>query len=275
MPSSVASHVRTSRARAGATASLVDDQDCGLSICGLCSKCDPLGFSLRTSLRSEVEAATLFSVAWKMRATPAGRSWLVLETSARRTSDSESSSQQGWPTPTVAEAGKIPNRPNYGQVGLSNHPAIVGPPQRERLTKSRTGVSQWTTPQAQDAKQDSFPPSSRDRDLLSSEVARTIWPTPTASDMKASGSRNTANSNAHPGVSLTDAVNRDDGAGRRDRMKNSMNGKSPAWSTPRSQDEYEREQASYCGRLNHRWVAQLMGFHPQWCDVNPDCDDTP
>jgi len=143
-------------------------------------------------------------------------------------------------------------------------------------------VSQWTTPQAQ--------------------VARTIWPTPTASDMKASGSRNTVNSKAHPGVSLTDAVNRDDGSGRRDRMKISTNGKSPVWSTPRSQDEYERrnqktqdrimleggdrtlptqvefmgrEQTGYCGRLNHRWVAQLMGFHPQWCDVNPDCDDTP
>jgi len=43
---------------------------------------------------------------------------------------------KGWPTPTVAEAGKIPNCANYGQVGLSNHPAIVGEVTREKKVKS-------------------------------------------------------------------------------------------------------------------------------------------
>jgi hypothetical protein len=41
-----------------------------------------------------------------------------------------------------------------------------------------------------------------------------LLPTPTHGDAKASGSRNTAQSNAHPGVSLTDWVNQDGGAGR-------------------------------------------------------------
>ena len=44
-----------------------------------------------------------------------------------------------WPTPTVAEAGKISNRANHGQTGLSNHPAIQGTPDREKLEKSRFG----------------------------------------------------------------------------------------------------------------------------------------
>lgn len=40
-----------------------------------------------------------------------------------------------WPTPTVAEAGKIPNQANYGQKALSNHPAIVGLPNRAKTKK--------------------------------------------------------------------------------------------------------------------------------------------
>jgi len=41
------------------------------------------------------------------------------------------------------------------------------------------------------------------------------WPTPTSGDAKSSGSRNTPTSQAHFGVSLTDAVRGDAGAGRR------------------------------------------------------------
>ena len=41
------------------------------------------------------------------------------------------------------------------------------------------------------------------------------WPTPTAGDAKGSGSRNTATSKAHAGISLTDAVRGDGGKGRR------------------------------------------------------------
>jgi len=41
-----------------------------------------------------------------------------------------------------------------------------------------------------------------------------LWPTPTVGDSRSSGSRNTANSKAHPGVSLTDAVRGDAGTGR-------------------------------------------------------------
>jgi len=42
-----------------------------------------------------------------------------------------------WPTPATADGGKIGNQPNFGQVCLSNHPAIVGVPSRDKLEKSR------------------------------------------------------------------------------------------------------------------------------------------
>lgn len=41
-----------------------------------------------------------------------------------------------WPTPTVAEATKIPATANYGQIGLNNHPRIRGLPTRGKLVKS-------------------------------------------------------------------------------------------------------------------------------------------
>jgi len=55
-----------------------------------------------------------------------------------------------WPTPTVAEAGKISNKPNYGQKGLSNHPSIVGETIREKGKKDRKGEKSWPTPQTSD-----------------------------------------------------------------------------------------------------------------------------
>ena len=53
---------------------------------------------------------------------------------------------ESWPTPTVAEGGKIGNQPNYGQKGLSNHPEIVGESTREK------GMKSYPTPTARDWK---------------------------------------------------------------------------------------------------------------------------
>lgn len=53
-------------------------------------KSDPVGHVLRTFLASEIEASTGYSVAWKRSTTPAGRSWWVLSTSGRTTSESGS-----------------------------------------------------------------------------------------------------------------------------------------------------------------------------------------
>lgn len=45
-----------------------------------------------------------------------------------------------WPTPTVADGGKIGNSPNYGQLSLSNHPYVHGfTVTREKEKKSFAG----------------------------------------------------------------------------------------------------------------------------------------
>jgi hypothetical protein len=53
---------------------------------------------------------------------------------------------QMWPTPTAAEGVKIGSAANYGQIGLSNHPAIVGLPQRPPGQKSRRSRQAPTAP---------------------------------------------------------------------------------------------------------------------------------
>ena len=65
--------------------------------------------------------------------------------------DAVEAHEKNWPTPTVAEAGKIANNPNYGQLGLSNHPAVHGRElDREKLHKDRKGLAkapaQWPSP---------------------------------------------------------------------------------------------------------------------------------
>jgi DNA (cytosine-5)-methyltransferase 1 len=78
-------------------------------------------------------------------------------------------------------------------------------------------------------------------------IAVRMWPTPTAGDANGSGSRNTATSKAHAGISLTDAVLGDGGRGRMD--------------------------AGSSGRLNPQWVEWLMGFPVGWTDC--DASETP
>ena len=48
--------------------------------------------------------------------------------------------QANWPTPDVAQAQKVSNRPNYGQLGLANHPDVHGTTvQRNPMKKDRPG----------------------------------------------------------------------------------------------------------------------------------------
>lgn len=101
----------------------------------------------------------------------------------------------------------------------------------------------------------------------STMARRGLIPTPTASDANSSGSRNTATSKAHPGVSLTDWARGDGGTGR-------------LLPTPQAQDH--RNCADYSdgsrghspqlrrlgrGRLNHHFVEWMMGFPEGWTDV--------
>lgn len=79
--------------------------------------------------------------------------------------------------------------------------------------------------------------------------SRLLWPTPTATDFKASGQRCLPGSNAHPGVSLTDVACR---SGRLVPMTSS-DGQSCPMSSGRV--------------LNPRFVEWLMGYPIGWASV--------
>src|SRR6266542_1265034 len=65
------------------------------------TKSDLLGHALRTSLACELAVRTGFSLRWNRSATPAGRSWWVLGTPARRTEGTEHGLL--LPTPRTAD----------------------------------------------------------------------------------------------------------------------------------------------------------------------------
>lgn len=139
------------------------------------------------------------------------------------------------------------------------------------------------------------------------EQAVKTWPTPTAGDAGASGSRNTNASKAHFGVSLTDAVRGDQGRGRMwptPQAHDSKRGHAETvgrfgtkhggrnltdevqmFPTPtardwRSDKGQQTDEERYGkkgkplrrvigGQLNPTWVEWLMGFPPEWTALKP------
>ena len=132
-----------------------------------------------------------------------------------------------WPTPNHTMGDRGPSRPD-GKRGRD----------LADLTGPNPTIQMWPTPRATDA----------DRggrgDLIQGvrgnpNTHYKLWPTPTTSDASGGGNRNSKNSKAHAGVSLTDAC---------------LTGDS---STPRSE---------VTGQLNPTWVEWLMGFPTGWTD---------
>jgi hypothetical protein len=146
------SHARTCRSRGSKGASKqATAVGCGEKCTGSCASCDPVGYSLRTSLGSELTARTGCSVTWKRRATPAGRSWWVLAMSAPPTDATASGSSDAgttltdatvrmWPTPqTPSQGGRsVTDESQCGQVHLEEAVRLQG----------------WNTPRARDWKGD-------------------------------------------------------------------------------------------------------------------------
>jgi len=109
-----------------------------------------------------------------------------------------------WPTPTVQEGSKISNQPNYGQVALSNHPEIVGYPERPKGKKTQKSEIPekilYPTPAAQEpgwkhievVDKDGNPPEHPNQRFYHKETGRVVqkgleqvvmmWPTPNTMD---------------------------------------------------------------------------------------------
>ena len=94
--------VRNSRPRtrrgAGSTASAAA---CSSNSCGWCANCDPVGHSLRTCLASALAATTGYTMRWKRRATPCGRSWWALGTPELPIDATEPGSSRDGTVPTL------------------------------------------------------------------------------------------------------------------------------------------------------------------------------
>ena len=141
---------------------------------------DHVGWSLRMSLLSEIEARMPFSYHWRKSVTPLGLSWWALMMSGRHT---DANGSGLWPTATVEG--------NNNRKGLS---------ERSGDGLRTAVVSHWPTPQANGAAQrrpedcvnkDGQPPRPGDKlycrhngKMLQSNLETVIkaWPTPNAGD---------------------------------------------------------------------------------------------
>jgi hypothetical protein len=101
-----------------------------------------------------------------------------------------------------------------------------------------------------------------------------LWPTPTASDGRSSGSRNTVNSNCHFGISLTDAVRGDQGRGRTFPTPTARDYRGVQRAERREERSLESSRGlplneTVGGLLNPTWVEWLMGWPIGWTALQP------
>jgi len=113
---------------------------------------------------------------------------------------------------------------------------------------------------------DRYGPGER-RSNLNDAVARMgLLPTPTRNDAESSGSRITPTSKAHPGVSLTDVIVR----GYLPTPKASdivKGGRSQALIANGGGQATHQALGVGATRLNPQFVAWMMGFPLDWCDI--------
>ena len=102
---------------------------------------------------------------------------------------------------------------------------------------------------------------------LQGMAQRGLIPTPTG-DANSSGSRNTATSNAHPGLSLTDWARGDGGTGRLLPTPQAQDFRNCADYSSGSREHSPQLRHLGSGRLNHRFVAWMMGFPETWFDTS-------
>ena len=242
---------------------------CGERCSDWCASADPSGCSLRMWARSALEALTGYSLIWKRKATPAGRSWWVLGRSGRPTSGSACGS---WPTATRQDA---------QQSGAAAYSTASGRHSGTTLTDAASGL--WASPQARDWKDSGPTQGNRKSPNLGTQAH---WATPRTSDVASGRTLDEMGRRVSPsgvfGANLHDQVKAR--AGLLGPGSHSTSGKSrdfgthpqgPAaplgiWPTARA-NRYgapdSHGKAPIRGVLNSRWVAQLMGYPPDWCDV--------
>jgi len=178
-----------------------------------------------------------------------------------------------YPTPAATEAG-------------SNQNGICGDKPSAGTPTLHTFARRWQTPRASDGEKGGPNQVVHGEPALASQACR-LWPTATSGDSKASGGRNETarhSERTHPGTSLTDAAVRnwptptarlDDPRGMpspalaRARMESGKTNLDDAVSALGHPDQTTCSHGGACRRsLNPRFVAWLMGFPLDWCEVD-------
>ena len=186
-------------------------KDQGLMMSGTCgprSTTSLASADLTLSLVSKLQAktasvgSTLYTLIWKQRATPAGRSISALRASVRRISDSGSGGlEQGWPTPTSrdhkdgSECLNVPINALLGRSAwlagwptpMSGTPAQNGNNEAGNNDSSRKTMelAGWPTPTVTDAARGiEYDPMAKNM-TLNMAAARSGWPTPNSTVIEA------------------------------------------------------------------------------------------
>jgi len=138
----------------------------------------------RLRLATALRGSTLYTLTWKVRATPSGRSISALRASAPRTSGSDSSSSQsGWVTASARDWKDSPGMATEGEDGRTRLDQLPrqaqlagwntaratdgshgGPGQTGGALPADAALARWGTPTVQDSRHGSLSPSEMDRD---------------------------------------------------------------------------------------------------------------
>lgn len=290
--------VRRAKAQVSNTA---NEADFGARCSESSEKSDRDGYSLRTSLLSELAELTSCSLIWSRSATPAGRSWWVLGRSARRTDGIGSGSSDGWATPSAAgftavDVPKMLDRRNRLKESKKNGNGFG-------LTlEQQIAVMNWPTPRAEDSESCG---QHADRAPQTLTAAARLWPTQNAMDAdRGAESKETKAARGEGGLNLISTVKEwqtpaasmaDAGARTRSgNRKGELLLAGQVWATPAAQDAKNdplppsqeirdsvvgdvmrglpaqtnsSTNGKSRGSLNSAWVGSLMGFPVGWTDL--------
>ena len=153
--------------------------------------------------------------------------------------------KENWPTTTTAEGTKIGNQPNFGQVGLSNHPSIVGQPDRAKLNTSGKSQESWLTPRVLEVDEDYENYQKRMQESSNPKNVGKKKPANLTMQAKSQESWGTPRASTAMTAKITEnLVNRNVG-----------------------NLEEQHGKQSIGGKLNPNWVEHLMGLPVGWTDL--------
>jgi hypothetical protein len=254
------SPARTSARPARVPVLRVSDPASGETLRASLASFDPASLSWRTSGLFAVEDSPLFSQTLPRSGMTQSGTLFLLPPLVLITYETESGLSALLPTPLASDVDRPRRSP--GSIARGGGPKLMDvllPTPTARLGDTKTG-----------------------RGMPSPETAKMRWaqgrrnlddwaallPTPTASDANGSGSRNTATSKAHAGLSLNDWARGDGGRGRLLPTPQAEDHRNCADYSDRSRGHSPQLRHLGRGRLNPRFVEWMMGYPPGFTDLS-------